>query len=99
VDPDGPWCPFLNRRRLDLLVRSVSILRERVATRPIADGDGVTHAPGLGRLGGSLLTLGTRHLDPPRQRQDGSGDVAFLRRSRVGGTCAHPQAIHSHKMI
>ena len=38
---------------------------ESITTGSVADGDGVPHAPRLRRLGGSLLLLKTRHLDPP----------------------------------
>jgi hypothetical protein len=66
VQPDGPWRLFPNKRGLDLFVRSTSVCRVRIATRPLADGDGVTHSPRLGWLGSSLLAMGTRRLDPPR---------------------------------
>ena len=66
VEPDWPRHPFPNKRGLDLLARSTSIRRVRIATRPIANGNRVTHSTGLGWLGGSLLALGTRCLDPPR---------------------------------
>jgi hypothetical protein len=45
VEPDGPWHPFPNKRGLDPLVHSASVLRKRIATGLVANGDGVTHAP------------------------------------------------------
>jgi len=66
VMPEGPWCSFLNVGGLDLLVRGASVCRVRTTTRPITDSDGVTHSPKLGWLGGSLLALGARRLDPSR---------------------------------
>ena len=66
VTPDRPRHPFPSKRGLDFLVRSASVLRKHIAIGPVTDGDGVTHIPRLGRLGGSPLALGTRRLDPPR---------------------------------
>jgi hypothetical protein len=66
---------FPTREAPDLPDHSASVSQERIATRPIVDGDGVTHSPKLGRLGGSHLALGTRHLNPPGRRRVGSRDV------------------------
>jgi len=65
VEPDEPRRPFRDRRGLDLFIRGAGILREQIATGPVADGDWVSHSPKLGRLGGSLLILETRRLDRP----------------------------------
>ena len=64
VEPDGPRRPFRDWRGLDLFIRGAGILREQNATGPVAYGDGVSHAPRPGRLGGSLPILETRRLDP-----------------------------------
>ena len=61
VKPDGPRHPFHDKRGLDLFIRGAGILREPITTGSVADGDG----PARVRLGGSLLLLETRRLDPP----------------------------------
>jgi len=66
VEPDGPRRPFRDRRGLDLFIHDTGILREPITTGSIANGNGIPHAPRLGRLRGSLLPLRTRRLDPPR---------------------------------
>jgi len=65
VEPDGPRCPLRNRGSLDLLIHGAGILRGPITVGPIANGNGVPHAPRLGRFGGSPLLLGARRLDPP----------------------------------
>ena len=65
VEPDGPRRPLCDGRSLDLLIYGVGILRGPITAGPIANGNGIPHAPRLGRLGGSLLLLSARHLDPP----------------------------------
>ena len=66
VEPDGPRCPLRDRGSLDLLIHGAGVLRESIATGPITNSDRIPHAPRLGRLGGSLLLLRVRRLDPPR---------------------------------
>ena len=56
---------FLLPPLLDLFIHGTGILRVPIAARSIANGDGIPHALGLGRLGGSLLLLKARRLDPP----------------------------------
>jgi len=65
VEPDGPRRLFRDRGGLELFTRGAGILREPIDAGPVANGDGVSHAPRQGRLGGSLLLLEMRHLDPP----------------------------------
>jgi hypothetical protein len=65
VKLDGPRHPFRDRRDLDLFIRGAGILRESITTGSVVDGDGAPHAPRLRRLGGSLLLLKMRPLDPP----------------------------------
>jgi hypothetical protein len=65
VEPDGPRRPFHNRRGLHLFIHGTGILREPINTGSIANGNGIPHAPRLGRLRGSLLPLRARRLDPP----------------------------------
>jgi len=64
VEPDGPRRPLRDRGGLDLLIHGAGILREPITAEPIANGNGIPHAPRLGRLGGSLLLLSARCLDP-----------------------------------
>ena len=45
VELGGPRRQFRDRRGLDLFIRGAGILREQIATVPVADGDGVSHAP------------------------------------------------------
>jgi len=65
VEPDGPRRLLCDGRSLDLLICSVGVLRGLSTTRPITNGNGIPHAPRLGRLGGSPLLFGARRLDPP----------------------------------
>jgi len=65
VRPDRPGCPFRDGRGRDLYIHGTGVLRELITAGPIANGNGIPHAPRLGRLGGSLMLLSVRRLDPP----------------------------------
>ena len=71
VEPDGPRRPLRDGRSLDLLVHGAGVLRKPVATRPVTYSDRIPLDPRSGRLGGSLLLLGARRLDPLRRRRGG----------------------------
>ena len=60
----GVW--FCDSRGLDLFIHGTGILRELITVGSIANGDRIPHAPRLGRLGGSILLLKVRRLNPPR---------------------------------
>jgi len=66
VEPDGPRRLLRDRRSLDLLVRGAGVLRKPVAAGPVTYSDRIPLDPRTGRLGGSLLLLGARRLDPLR---------------------------------
>ena len=68
MEPNGPWRPSLDLRGLNPLVHDTSASRARAVPGLITNSDGVTHSPRLGRLGGSLLTLGARRLTLSRGR-------------------------------
>ena len=102
LEPDGPWCPSLDLRGPDPLAHNTNACRARAVLGLIPNSDGVAHSPRLGRLGGSLLTMGTRHLALSRGRKDDSIAITPLRRSRwglvvtsgrsrVGRTCIRPE--------
>jgi len=55
---------FHNKRILGLLVRRPGIPRSPAAAGPVTYGDGIPLDPRSGGLGGSLLSLGVRCLDP-----------------------------------
>jgi len=69
--PDGPGRPLHDGRSLDLLVQRAGVLRRPVTAEPVADCDRISLDPRSGRLGGSLLLLGARRLDPPRRQRSG----------------------------
>jgi len=62
--PGVPRHPSRDVRSLGLLVHRTGIPRSPVAARPITYGDRVPLDPRTGGLGGSLLLLGVRCLDP-----------------------------------
>ena len=95
MEPNGPWCPSLDLRGLDPLVRDMSASRIRTAPGLITNSDGVAHSPRLGRLGGSLLTLEVRRFQNHHTlRRSRRGHVITSGRSRVGRTCIRPKTAH-----
>jgi len=66
VESDGQRHPLRDGRGLDLLVHGVCILRRPVAAGPVTYCDMIPLDPRSGRLGGSLLLLGTGRFDPFR---------------------------------
>jgi len=84
--------PSCNERSLGLLVHRTGIPRSPVAARPITYGNRIPIDPRSGGLGGSLLPLGVRCLDPLWQRGRGlthqgagRGVLGASSWSRVGG--------------
>jgi hypothetical protein len=71
VEPDGPRCPPRGGRGLNPVVHRAGVPRSPVAARPITYNDRIPLGPRSGRLGGSLLPLGVRCLDPPWRRWGG----------------------------
>ena len=70
AETSRPGRPFRDKGCRRLLIHRAGIPRRLVATRCVADGDGIPLDPRSGRLGGSLLPLGLGHLDPCRRRWD-----------------------------
>jgi len=66
--PGRPGHPFRGGGGLDLLVHRTGALRRPVAAGPITYSDRIPLDPRSGRLGGSLLLLVVRCLDPLRRR-------------------------------
>ena len=96
VKPDGPRRPLRDGRRLNLLVHGAGVLRRPITTGPITYCDRIPLDPRSRRLGGSLLLLWARHLDPLRRRRGGLphqwtrwGALDTSRRPRIGGACKH----------
>ena len=90
--PDRPGRPLRDERGLGLLVHWTGILRSAVAARPITYSDRIPLDPRSGRVGGSLLPLGVRCIDPLWQRWGGfahqgtgRGALGTGRRSEVRG--------------
>jgi len=90
--PGRPGRPLHDERSLGLLVHRTGILRRPVTVRPITYSDRIPLDPRSGRLGGSLLPLGVRCLDPLWRRWGGlthqgtgRGALDTGRRSEVGG--------------
>ena len=90
--PSRPGRPLRDVRGLGFLVHRTGVLRRPVAARPITYSDRIPLDPRSGRLGGSLLPLGVRCLDPLWRRWGrltrqgtGRGDLSTGRRSGVGG--------------
>jgi len=90
--PGRPGCPLRDGGGLDLFVHRSGILRSLVATGPITYSDRIPLDPRSGRLGGSLLLLGVRCLNPLWRRWGrlthqgtGRGALGTGRRSGVRG--------------
>ena len=99
VEPDGPRRPLHDRGSLDLLVHGPGVLRKTVTAGPLTYSDRSPLDPRSGRLGGSLLLLGARRLDPLWRRRGGlphqrtrRGALDTRRRPRIRGACKHSKA-------
>jgi len=106
VEPDGPRHPLRDGGSLNLLVHEAGVLRKPVATGSVTYCDRILLDPRSGRLGGSLLFLGARHLDPLRRRRGGlphqwtwRGALGTGRWPRIRGACKHSKAKRSAMMI
>jgi len=106
VELDGPRRPPRNRGSLDLLVHGPAILRKLVTDGHVTYSDRIPLDPRSGKLGGSLLFLRARHLDPVWRRWGGlphqwtrRGALDTLRRPRNGGAYKHSKAKKSAMMI
>jgi len=66
VEPDGPRRPLRDKGSLGLLIHGAGVFREPITAGPITNSDRIPLDPRSGRLGGSLLLLRARRLDPLR---------------------------------
>jgi len=92
VEPNGLRRPLRHRGSLDLLVHGVGLLQKPITAGPVTYSDRIPLDPRSGRLGGSLLLLGARRLDPLQRRRGGLphqwtrwGALDTRRRPRIGG--------------
>jgi len=97
--PGRPGCPLRDGRSLGLLVHRTGVLQRPVTAGPITYSDRIPLDPRSWRLGGSLLLLGVRSLDPRRRRWGGlthqgagRGALGTGRRSGAGGAYKHTKA-------